>query len=128
MMAGLAFGQEQDIRTAERSWAKAIMASDGAALAKFLGAKLIYAHATGIVDTKDAYIAKIVSGRQKYEGVEHESMTVQLYGTTAVVHARVHMWGVNQSGKFDDHLMMLHVWLKTGRGWELIAHQTTKLT
>ena len=127
MMAGLAIGQEQDVRTAERSWAKAIMASDGAALAKLLGAKLIYAHATGIVDTKDEYVAKIVSGRQKYEGVDHESMTVQLYGTTAVVHARVHMWGVNQSGKFDDLLMLLHVWLKTGSGWELVAHQTTKL-
>jgi hypothetical protein len=52
---------------------------------------------------------------------------VKLYGNTAVVHARVHMWGVNQSGKFDDRLMMLHVWLKSAGGWQLVAHQTTKL-
>jgi hypothetical protein len=104
-----------------------VTTNDAAGLQKLLGDQLIYAHSTGVVDTKSDYISKIVSGRQKYEGVEHQSVTVKLYGATAVVHARVHMWGVNQSGKFDDRLMMLHVWLKSGSQWRLVAHQTTKL-
>jgi len=127
VLAGFASGQEPDVRAAERAWVRAITTNNGAALDKLLGDQLIYAHSTGIVDTKKDYITKIASGRQKYEGVDHQSMIVKIYGSTAVVHARVHMWGVNQSGKFDDHLMMLHVWLKNGGEWQLVAHQTTKL-
>ena len=127
VLAGLAFGQEPEIRAAERTWAKAITTKDAAALDKILGDGLIYGHSTGIVDTKNEYVAKIMSGRQKYEGADHQSMVVKLYGNTAVVHARMHMWGVNQNGKFDERLMMLHVWLKNGNGWRLVAHQTTKL-
>ncbi len=124
---GLASGQELEIRAAERAWAKAITTKDAAALNKLLGNELIYAHATGTVDTKAEYISKITSGRQQYDGAEHQSMVVKLYGNTAVAHARVHLWGANPSGKFDDQLMMLHVWLKTGGAWQLVAHQTTKL-
>ncbi len=123
----VAFGQEQDIRAAERAWSKAIVAGDTAALTKLLGPELIYGHSTGIVDTKDQYIAKIASGKQKYEGVEHDGVIVKMYGDTAIMHSRIHMWGVNQSGKFDDRLMLLHTWLKTAAGWQLIAHQTAKL-
>lgn len=115
------------IQAAEKQWASAIKAKDAGALQKLLGEDLIYAHSTGIVDTKAAYIEKITSGRQKYEGADQESATVRIYGSTAVVHARMHMWGVNQNGKFDDYLMMMHVWIKSGNAWRLVAHQTTKL-
>jgi ketosteroid isomerase-like protein len=127
VLAGFASGQEPDVRAAERTWARAITTNDAAALDKLLGDQLIYAHSTGIVDTKKDYITKIASGRQKYEGVDPQSMIVKLYGNTAVVHARMRMWGVNPSGKFDDQLMMLHVWLKSGGAWQLVAHQTTRL-
>lgn len=126
VLAGLAFPQEADIRAAEQKWAKAILGKDTAALNQVLGDQLIYAHSTGIVDTKASYIAKINSGKQLYEGVEHESMTVKLYGSTAVVHAKMHMRGVNQNGKFDDRMLMLHVWVKSGNDWQLVAHQTAK--
>lgn len=121
------FAQEAEIREAEKKWAGAITKGDGGTLEKLLGDQLIYAHSTGIIDSKSQYIAKVTSGKQKYEGVDHKSMTVKMYGDTAVVHAQMHMWGVNQSGKFDDHLMMLHVWLKRGGAWQMAAHQTTKL-
>ena len=127
VLAGFASGQEPDVRAAERAWAEAITTNNAAALDKLLGDQLIYAHSTGIVDTKKDYIAKIASGRQKYEGVDHQSMIVKPYGMTVVLHARMQMWGVNPSGKFDDHLMMLHVWLKSAGGWQLVAHQTTRL-
>jgi ketosteroid isomerase-like protein len=127
MLAGFAYGQEPDIRAAEKTWAKAILTKDTATLNKLLGDQLIYAHSTGIVDSKSTYIAKIASGKQLYSSVDHESLTVKLYGGTAVVHARMHINGVNQDGKFDDKLMMMHVWLKTGADWQLVAHQTTRL-
>ncbi len=127
VLAGVALAQQPDILAAERTWVQAITTRDAAVLAKILDDQLIYAHATGIVDTKQEYIAKVTSGRQKYEGVDHESTDVRLFGDTAVVHARMHMWGVNPAGKFDDRLMMMHVWVKKGGAWQLVAHQTARL-
>ena|ERR1039457_92451 len=127
-LAGFAFGQEADIKAVEQTWSKAILTKDIPALQKILGDQLIYAHSTGIVDTKASYIAKVSSGAQKYEAVEFESMTIKLYGDKmAVMHARMRMSGVNQNGPFDDHMLMMHAWYKNGRDWQLVAHQTTKL-
>ena len=128
MLAGIAFGQEADIRAAEQTWSKAVVAKDIPALQKLLGEQLIYAHSTGIVDTKASYTAKIASGAQKYEAVDFESMTVKLYGDNmAVMHARMRMSGINQNGHFDDHMLMMHVWYKNSGNWQLVAHQTNKL-
>lgn len=127
VLAGLAYGQESEVRAAERNWAKAVTAGDGGGLQKLLGDQLIYTHSSGVLDTKGSYISKILSGRQKYEGADYQETTVKFYGATAVLHARVHMWGTNPSGKFDDRLIMLHVWWNDGGQWRLVAHQTTKL-
>ena len=127
MLAGLASGQEAEIRAAEQTWSKAILAKDTATLEKLLGDQLIYAHSTGIVVTKSNYISKIKTGALKYEAVDFESMTLKMYGDAAVMHARMHLQGINQNGHFDDRMLMMHVWHKGGRDWQLVAHQTTKI-
>jgi hypothetical protein len=50
-----------------------------------------------------------------------------LHGDAAVAHSIVNMKGVSNGKPFDDHLMMLHVWVKQAGAWQLAAHQTTKL-
>jgi len=123
-----AFGGADDvIRAAESAWTSAIKAKNAAALQSLLADTLIYAHSTGIVDSKADYIAKVTSGRQLYTGAEHESMTIKNYGDTVIVHARMHMWGTNQAGKFDDIVMAMHTWLNRNGKWQLVAHQTTKI-
>ncbi|MGP8246955.1 MAG: nuclear transport factor 2 family protein [Bryobacteraceae bacterium] len=127
VLAGLAFGQDADIRAAEKTWSKAILAKDTSTLEKLLADDLIYAHSTGIVDTKSTYLAKIAGGGLKYEAVDFESMTVKPYGDTAVMFAHMRIRGINQNGPFNDRLLMMHVWRKSGKDWQLVAHQTTKV-
>lgn len=118
---------EDEIRTVEKAWTTAIKAKDAKALDALLADTLIYAHATGIVDTKQSYIAKITSGKQLYAGADQESLEIKPYGDTVIVHAKLRMWGTNQAGKFDDSVMAMHTWIKRGGKWQLVAHQTTKL-
>ncbi len=123
-----AAGDEAGIRAAEKAWTTAIKAKDAKALGVLLDDTLIYAHSTGIVDSKQDYITKVTSGRQLYVGAEHEQMAIRFHGpSTAIVHARMHMWGTNQAGKFDDIVMAMHTWVKGAGGWRLVAHQTTKI-
>ncbi len=123
-----AFADESaSILQLEKQWIAAIQKPDGATLERVLHPQLIYGHATGVTDTKATYIAKVTSGKQKYAGVEQEIVKTQAIGDAFLVHARMHMWGVNQNGKFDDRVMLMHTWLKRDGRWQLVAHQTAKL-
>lgn len=111
----------------DKAWSKAILARDAAALEKLLDKDLIYAHSTGIVDTKAEYIEKIRSGRQVYKTFEQKNVSVRVRGDSAVTHSWARITGVNQAGNFDDKLMILHTWVKSPGGWQLVAHQTTRV-
>jgi len=118
---------EQTIADAEKAWAKAVLASDVAALEKITTDDLIYGHSNGAVDDKASYLAKFKAGT-KYEAVDHKSITVRVYGeTTAAAHCKVHMKGVGAAGAFESDMVMLHVWVKREGGWQLAAHQTCRV-
>ena len=118
---------EDEIRSAEKAWAVAVKARDFAALDKIFTPGLIYAHATGAVETKQKYIDRLRSGAQKYDSITHESTKVVMYGDSAVAHSLVRTIGVNDKGPFNDHVLMMHHWVKQGGSWRLAAHQTTKV-
>ena len=129
MFHALAFGAEGDeaIVAAEKAWAKAVMATDIAALEEIYSDDLIYAHSTGIVETKKEYLDKLKQKTQKYDLVEHQSTTTKVFGNSAIAHSMMHMKGTNPKEKFDSKLMMIHVWVMQRGKWRLVAHQTTKL-
>lgn len=118
---------EEELRQAEKDWAAAVQKNDLAELERVLGERLIYNHSTGVVEDKQQYLDRLRKGLQKYELIEQASMEVRAYGDTGVVSARVRMKGRSDQRLFDDRLIMLHVWVKRGGRWQLVAHQTTKL-
>ena len=118
---------DDDLRAAEKSWGAALVARDSAALEKIYTANLIYAHATGKVETKAQYMERLKGGKQRYDTVAHESTQIVRYGDAAVTHSIARMTGRNDSGPFDDHLMIIHMWVKQDGTWRLAAHQTTKI-
>ena len=127
LCAYAAAGDEQQIQDAEKAWAAAVKAKDFAKLEAMLTPDLIYAHSTGIIDDKTQYISKMKTGKQNYAGIEHKSTAVRLHGNSAIAHSKVRMHGTNAQGPFDDQLMMMHVWIKSGGKWLLAGHQTTRL-
>lgn len=118
---------EDDIRAADQRWATAVKGGDTAALERMYTSGLIYAHATGKVEDKAQYIERLKSGKQKYNDVIIENSKVVAYGDSAVSHSTVRTIGTNDSGPFNDHVMMMHVWVKQNGQWRLAAHQTTKV-
>ncbi len=118
---------EEELRQAEKAWAAAVTQRDFAALERILHDELIYAHSTGVIETKAQYTGRLRKGEQRYDRIEHERMTVRLHGNAAVVHAIVRMTGEADRKPFDNRLMMLHLWVRGPAGWQLAAHQTTQL-
>lgn len=118
---------EDEIRAADQRWAAAVKGGDTAKLDRMYTSDLIYAHATGNVENKAQYIERLRSGKQKYSDVVIESTKIVSYGDSAVSHSIVRTIGTNDNGPFNDHVMMMHVWVKQRGEWRLAAHQTTKI-
>ena len=125
--ASLLAASEAEIRQAETAWANAVRTGDTAALDKIFTPALIYAHATGKIEDKQTYLARLKSGKQHYTGVTQEKIRIEMYGASAVAHAIMRMTGTNDAGPFNDHVMMMHLWVKEQGAWRLAAHQTTKI-
>jgi ketosteroid isomerase-like protein len=128
LLAPAAYGQtEAAIIDMDKAWVKAVLSKDVAALDRILADKLIYAHASGVIDTKKAYLTKLGSGRQVYKSLDQKIAKVELHGDTALTQSWVRVTGVNQDGPFDDKIMMMHVWLKQNGVWKLAGHQTARV-
>lgn len=117
--------QEADVVAAETAWAQAVVGKDFAALEQTYHDKLIYAHSTGAIESKEDYMERLRAGKQVYTAIDHDQTTVAVQDDTAVAHSLVTMRGKNDSGPFDNYLMMIHTWVRVNNDWKLLAHQTT---
>jgi ketosteroid isomerase-like protein len=118
---------EQKVLDADKAWAAAVVAKDFAKLDSMLTPDLIYAHSTGVIDDKKAYLGKMKEGKQTYKGIELGTMAVRIHGESAITHGTLRMHGVNANGPFDDRVMTIHMWVKSAGSWKLAGHQTTRL-
>ncbi len=133
LMAGMllaamaAFGQAEKsgVETAEKAWSAAIQKKDFAALEKVLADDLVYNHSSGLVDTKQSYIASQKGGKLTYKSVTYDGMKVRLYGETAVVNAKIRIQAEDAGKAVDNQLLLTHVFVKQKGAWRIVAHQTT---
>ena len=128
LLTGVFAQTPAEIEKLDDRWGKAIVTHDVAALETLLADDLIYGHASGVLDTKAKYIAKIQSGKQVYATLARKNVSVRILdANNAVTHSWSHVTGTNQDGKFDDKLMMLHIWTKRKGVWQLVGHQTARV-
>jgi hypothetical protein len=73
------------IKAAEKARCAAMLANDNTALSSLLDPRLQFHHATGAVDDKDAYMAKMAAGRIEYVGITWSEKKVIALGDTAAV-------------------------------------------
>ena len=120
-------GVADEVKQAEQKWIAAVTSKDKSALEAILAKELVYTHSTGLVEDKSQYLQALSSGNQKYDSIEYETPAIQTYGSTAVVATKVVMKGATKGQPFNNQLRLLHVWVKQGGKWMLVAHQTTRL-
>lgn len=122
-----AAGPEDEVLKAEKNWANAVTAKNFKAVEAALSDELIYAHSTGVIESKAEYLGKLRSGTQVYDVIDHLKTTVKVHGNAAAAHSIVVMKGTTKAVPFDNKLMMMHLWVMEGGRWRLAAHQTTRL-
>ncbi|MEY4161063.1 MAG: hypothetical protein RLZZ136_1684 [Pseudomonadota bacterium] len=105
-----------------------MLANDNAALANMLDPRLQFHHATGAVDDKPAYLAKMAAGRIQYVAIDwSEECVIGLADNAAVLTGRM-----NTAVRVEGIDKMLNnrvttVWSKNDGLWQLVAFQSTPL-
>lgn len=120
------------IAAAEQRRCAAMLANDAAALDALLDPRLSFSHATGQVDDKAAYMAKMAAGRIDYLSIDwSEDHVTPLGEDAALLTGRmtnvVRVEGVEK--RLDNRVMS--VWARgseaPGAPWRMLAFQSTPL-
>lgn len=128
LLAGAAFAQtahRDEVLRAEKALGEALIKGDAAALDRLLASDLIFTHANAVVEGKNVLLGNIKSGALKYELVELEDTTVNLYKKAAVVGCKIRLRGVAGGQPFSVYAALTHVWVKQKGAWKLVAHHAT---
>ena len=119
---------ESEIKGAERQRCAAMIANDPAALAQLLDAGLQFHHATGAIDDKSAFLAKMAAGRIVYQGITwSEEKVTALAEDAAMLTGRmttdVHVEGTAK--QLNNRVMT--IWSREDGAWRLLAFQSTPI-
>ena len=116
------------IKAAEKARCAAMLENDNGALSALLDPRLQFHHATGVVDAKDAYMAKMAAGRIQYVGISwSEEKVIVLADNAAVLTGRMST-NVRVEG-LDKALVnrVATVWSLNDGAWQMVVFQSTPM-
>ena len=106
---------------------RAMIDGDGKALRSLTAEKLSYGHSSGLVEDKQTFVKKLVTGESDFVNMELSDQTVSVSGQTAIVRHRLDA-DVKDGGKPNRvRLQVLLVWQKQAGEWRLLARQAIRL-
>jgi ketosteroid isomerase-like protein len=105
---------------------QAFVKKDRAALEKIFREDLSYGHWNGTVETKAQAVQQIAANLADFEGLDISNATIRAYGDVALVHCTMDIHEVVNGKQNLNHLVVLQVWAKGPRGWQLVARQSVR--
>jgi hypothetical protein len=106
---------------------KALVQKDTVILKQLLHNDVSYGHSNGWVETKTNIIKNLYNGKLAYKKIDHKDVKWTAGPDWATARSTDEIEYILDGKPATLKLHVLHVWLKTGRGWQLVARQSTKL-
>ena len=119
---------ESLILTLEKAWNVAEETKDVRALDQLLSNTLVYTDYDGSFMNKTQFLASVKSAGLDADQITNESVSVQVYGGTAIVTGIYHEKGtlkgraISRRGRFTDS------WVKENGTWMCVASQSTLIS
>jgi hypothetical protein len=112
---------EERIRDLEAQRYAAMLGADIAALDRLLDEALTYTHSSGVVDTKDSYLAGVRDKIWEYMRIARENERVVVRGSCGLVFCRLRIdLAVRGTPRVVDS-NALAVWVQAGQACRLLA-------
>jgi len=108
---------------------KALLQKDETVLKSVLHKDIGFGHSNGWIQTKNDILNDFTSGKLTYNKFENNSSAiVKINKKYATVKTNTNAEGVVNRTAFKLTLHIMQFWIKTKKGWQLIARQSAKLS
>ncbi len=131
LIAKSSFAQIDSIglKNAMQQLDKALLQKDEPVLKSVLHKDLSFGHSNGWIQSKDDILNDFKSGKLTYNNIENNSSAiVKISEMYATVKTNTNAEGVVNGTAFNLRLHIMQFWIKTKKGWQLIARQSAKLS
>jgi hypothetical protein len=106
---------------------KALLQKDETVLKSVLHNDLSFGHSNGWIQSKSDILNDFTSGKLTYNKIENNSSAiVKINKKYATVKTNTNAEGVVNGTAFKLTLHIMQFWIKTKKGWQLIARQSAK--
>jgi tRNA/tmRNA/rRNA uracil-C5-methylase (TrmA/RlmC/RlmD family) len=117
------------LKNAMQQLDKALLQKDETILNSVLHKDLSYGHSNGWIQSKSDILNDFTSGKLTYSKIENNSSAIIVINKEyATVKTNTNVEGVVNGTEFKLTLHIMQFWIKTKKGWQLIARQSTKLS
>lgn len=106
---------------------KALLAKDTNTLKQLLHKEVSYGHSNAWIQTKTQVMNDFASGKILYSKIEQKDQVWQAAKDWATVRSTTMVDYLLEGKPGSLKMHVLQVWLKTNKGWQLLARQSTKL-
>ena len=118
-----------DLKNAMQQLDKALLQKDETVLKSVLHKDLSFGHSNGWIQTKADILNDFASGKLTYNTIENNSSAiVKISGKYATVKTNTNAEGSVNGTAFKLTVHIMQFWIKTKKGWQLIARQSAKLS
>ncbi len=105
----------------------AMVRADFRGLDTLLAPELIYVHSDGVVESKAEYLARLRTGRLRYQAIEPDDLEARVYGGAGLVTGRSRMQVKAGPKLLRFSIRFTSVYRRGRGGWVLVAWQATRL-
>jgi hypothetical protein len=120
------FAQTSFLKEAVAKLDKALTTRDTTTLKQLLHKDVSYGHSNAWVENKNEMISHLGSGKISYNKIENKDFIWTAAKDWATVRSTASIDYVLDGKAGALNLYILQVWIKTNRGWQLLARQSTK--
>jgi ketosteroid isomerase-like protein len=120
--------EKNRILALENAWNQAEEHKDTKALDSLLASSLVYIDYDGSLMNKAQFLASARQPALHPEIITNESMTVEIYGDSAVVNGVDREKGVNKGKSYLRRGRFTDTWVKVNGTWQCVASQSTLIS
>ncbi len=120
--------EQTRILALETAWNRAEQEKDAKALDGLLAGTLLYVDYDGTLMSKAQFLASVKAPSLHPEQIVNESMTAQIYGTTAIVTGIYREKGVTGGRPYVRRGRFIDTWINQDGTWRCITSQSTLIS
>lgn len=109
----------------EKAWNQAYKAGDAKALDVLLDNSVVLVNDDGSVQTKAEFLASVRASTSQEQQVAPESMTVHVFGNTAIAAGVMRVKGVENGKAYSRREQFVDTWVNKNGRWVCIATDAT---